>query len=217
MRLTAWERTLTRFLHIWILCILQLPCIHCNHDRRAYKDGDVMLGGLFDLHFAGNGQHCGDLFTMGLGHAESMIFAIESVNQNPNILPNITLGYDIRDYCESIALAMHITYDLVRDSDPVCQPDLNTFNISSLGNTTLAGSKPISALVGPYNSGSAVLVGSLLQVATKNGLSFTLRYATCPLLICAAALKDFRRPVEKNIVEESFVSRAFLPRAILCK
>lgn len=191
MRLTAWERQVTWFLHMWTLFFLRAPYTNCNHDRRAYKDGDVMLGGLFGLHFAGNGQHCGDLFTMGLGHAESMIFAIESVNQNPNILPNVTIGYDIRDYCESIALAMHITYDLVRDSDPVCMPHLNTFNISSLGNVTMAGFKPISALVGPYNSGSAVLVGSLLQVATIPAISPT----ATSVELSSQLYKDFFRTV----------------------
>ena len=117
-----------------------------------------MLGGLFSIHFAGNGDHCGDLFTMGLGHAEAMIFAIESVNENPNLLPNVTLGYDIRDYCERNALAMQITYDFVRDADPV-------------GKITKVRSKPISALVGPYNSASAVLVASLLQVANISAIS----------------------------------------------
>lgn len=193
MWLTAWERqTVTKFLHIWTLCCLRMPYTHSNHDKRAYKDGDVMLGGLFDLHFAGNGQHCGDLFTMGLGHAESMIFAIESVNQNPNILPNVTIGYDIRDYCESIALAMHITYDLVRDSDPVCTLHLNTFNFSTLqSNATIAGFKPISALVGPYNSGSAVLVGSLLQVATIPAISPT----ATSVELSSQLYKDFFRTV----------------------
>ena len=129
-----------------------------------------MLGGLFNLHFAGGGEQCGELFTMGLGHAEAMIFAIESVNSNPNLLPNVTLGYDIRDYCESTALAMQITYDFVRGGDPVCNAN---DRYSSLSNTTKIRSKPISALVGPYNSGSAVLVGSLLQVADIPAISPT--------------------------------------------
>ncbi|XP_022790010.1 extracellular calcium-sensing receptor-like [Stylophora pistillata] len=159
---------LLSILKVCHLSVLFLPFASCNHERRAYKEGDVILGGLFNLHFAGTEDHCGDLFTMGLGHAEAMIFAIESVNKNPRLLPNVTLGYDIRDYCERTALAMKITYSLVRTSDQICMPFLN---FSSTGNITT--SKPISALVGPYNSGSAVLVGSLLQVAPIPAISPT--------------------------------------------
>ena len=142
---------------LFTFTLMFLPYTFCNHDGRAYKDGHVMLGGLFNLHFADNGDYCGDIFTMGLGHAEAMIFAIEKINNNPNLLPNVTLGYDIRDYCESTALAMQITYDFVRNADPVVK-------------TTKIRSKPISALVGLYNSASAVLVGSLLKVVNISAI-----------------------------------------------
>lgn len=194
MKLKGWNRQAgTSLLRILILpcCLglLSLPYTSCNHDRRAYKDGDVMFGGLFNFHFAGDDQHCGELFTMGLGHAESLIFAIESVNQNPSILPNVTIGYDIRDYCERTTFAMQITYDLVRGNDPVCMPHLNKDN--SIGNATMVGSKPISALVGPYNSGSAVLVGSLLQVATIPAISPT----ATSVELSSELYKDFFRTV----------------------
>ena len=145
-------------LSLFTFTLMFLPYTSCNDDGRVFKDGDVMLGGLFNVHFVGNGDRCGHLFTMGLGHIEAMIFAIDRVNENPNLLPNVTLGYDIRDYCESNALAMQITYDFVRSADPVV-------------NATEVRSKPISALVGPYNSASAVLVGSLLQVANISAIS----------------------------------------------
>ena len=154
-----------------------LPNTSCKDNGRAYKDGDVMLGGLFSIHFAGNGDRCGDLFTMGLGHAESMIFAIENINSNPNLLPNVMLGYDIRDYCESTALAMQITYDFVSNANPVAK-------------TTKVGAKPISALVGPYNSASAILVGGLLQVANISAISLA-----TSVELSSRLYKDFFRTV----------------------
>ena len=180
-----------------IFTMLLLPITSSKHDITAYKDGDVMLGGLFNLHFAGSEEQCGELFTMGLGHVEAMIFAIESVNQDPNLLPNVTIGYDIRNYCESTALAMQITYDLVRGSDPVCMSSAKVcmssakINSSKFGNATTLGSKPISALVGPYNSGSAVLVGSLLQVANIPAVSPT----ATSVELSSRLYKDFFRTV----------------------
>lgn len=162
----------------------------CNHEVTVYKDGDVILGGLFNLRFADRDELCGDLYTMGLGFVEAMIFAIENINDNPALLPNVSLGYDIRNYCESSALAMQITYDLVRGSDPVCmssEKDNNTVT----GNATKVRSKPISALVGPYNSGSAVLVGSLLQVTDIPAVSPT----TTSVELSSGLYKDFFRTV----------------------
>ena len=185
---------LAKVLH-YCLIIWSLPSSFGNHDTIAYKDGDVILGGLFDIHFASHEENCNGLFTMGLGHAEAMIFAIESVNQNRSLLTNITLGYDIRDYCESTALAMQITYDMVRSSDPVCRIQLTGNDSSYAGNATSPRTKPISALVGPYNSGSAVLVGSLLPVANIPAVSPTATSVELSSLL----YKNFFRTVPPDI------------------
>ena len=175
----------------YCLILSFLPSILSNHNIRAYKDGDVILGGLFDIHFASDAKHCGELFTMGLGHAEALIFAVESVNQDSTILPNVTLGYDIRDYCESSAFAMQTTYDFVRSSDPVCKPQLEVNSTACARHVMWTKPKPISALIGPYNSGSAVLVGSLLPVATIPAISPTATSVELSSLL----YKDFFRTV----------------------
>ena len=162
MKLTTWKIKAGARLTFCFITLLLFPSTSGNHDIRAYKEGDVMLGGLFKVHFAGDGDHCGDLYTRGLGHVEAMIFAIESVNKNHSLLPNVTIGYDIRNYCESVALAMNIAYDFVSNSEA---------NSSTIGCTSKVRSKPISALIGPTDSGSAILVGSLLQVVNIPAIS----------------------------------------------
>ena len=135
-----------------------------------YKDGDVMVGGLFNIHYSETGDQCNRLSTVALGHAEAMIYAIERINENFTILPNLTIGYDLRDYCRSHKLAMQIAYDFMRDGDPVCQ---SKQDVSSTPNGYDANNrtKPITSLVGPFSSGTAVLVGSLLQVSDIPAIS----------------------------------------------
>ena len=128
-----------------------------SHQSRVLKPGDVTLGGLFDVHINGPNDTCGELFTMGLGHVEAMLFAIERINNDSSILPNVTIGYDIRDYCENAGMAMTMAYDLVKNIDPHCQP-------AGKDNTNDSSLSPVVALIGPHDSISAVLVGSLLQV-----------------------------------------------------
>lgn len=132
---------------------------------RYYQPGDVTLGGLFLLHYTTEDGKCGDFFPIGLGHVEAMIFAIDKINRNPNMLPNITLGYDIRDYCESAAKAMEHTYDFVRRNDVV--KELHNASSACVKEKARTQNEPtsIAAVIGPTDSGSAVLVASLLQVA----------------------------------------------------
>ena len=84
--------------------------------QAPYRQGDVMLGGLFSIHQSQGTSEgkCGEIITE-VTNAQAMIFAIDKINNDSNLLPNISLGYDIRDYCESMENATRITYELLRD------------------------------------------------------------------------------------------------------
>ena len=94
-----------------LFILLFLPLTSSNDGYRNYKDGDVIVGGLLNIHYSGTNDQCTELSTTGLGYAEATIFAIEKINNNSTILPNVTIGYDLRDYCCSNARAMKIAYD----------------------------------------------------------------------------------------------------------
>ena len=151
-----------------VVLFLQQTTSNCGY--KIYKDGDVMVGGLLNIHYSETGDQCNRLSTIGLGNAEAMIYAIERINKNFTLLPNVTIGYDLRDYCRSQELAMQIAYDFMRDGDPVC---MSNQDVSSTPNGYVANNrtKSITSLVGPFNSGSAVLVGSLLQVSDIPAIS----------------------------------------------
>ena len=133
--------------------------------NRSYQSGDITLGGLFLLHYTTEDGKCGELFPIGLGHVEAMLFAIDKINNNPKLLPNITLGYDIRDYCESITKAMKHTYSFVRRNEIAFKSMVDYCSCSNNTNRTENDCNPMAAVIGPTDSGSAVVVGSLLEVA----------------------------------------------------
>lgn len=62
-------------------------------------DGDIILGGLFPVHARGErGAPCGELKKeKGIHRLEAMLFAIDLINKDPDLLPNVTLGARILD------------------------------------------------------------------------------------------------------------------------
>ena len=127
--------------------------------QAQYLEGDVMLGGLFVTHLENSEGNCIDIHLKGLGLAQAMIFAIEKINNDSIILPSLTLGYDVRDYCGNVSKAMRITNDL--------------FQESSSCNETVKKSKPVVALIGPKESSTALAIASLLQVYGVTAISGT--------------------------------------------
>ena len=177
-------------------CVLRLSlfvalfghCISCNHELKASKDGDVILGGLFSLQM-------GSKFSAKeFGRAEATIFAIDMVNKNSSLLPNVSIGYDIRNFCDSRVLVMQEAYDFKRNSDPVCMCKSNSSMSTKSSFTKRIESKPISALIGTYNSASAVLVASLLQVADIPVVSAT----ATSVELSSKYYKDFFRTVPSD-------------------
>ncbi|KAI1283198.1 Metabotropic glutamate receptor 4 [Halotydeus destructor] len=68
------------------------PAKHLS--KEAVKlPGDIVLGGLFPLHDAGDERHlCGAIKEeKGIQRMEAMLFALDKINADDTILPNITL------------------------------------------------------------------------------------------------------------------------------
>uniref|UniRef100_A0A674MS49 Glutamate receptor, metabotropic 8a n=2 Tax=Eupercaria TaxID=1489922 RepID=A0A674MS49_TAKRU len=95
------------------------PQWNLNFYRQSYAhsirlDGDIILGGLFPVHSRGDrGTPCGELKKeKGIHRLEAMMFAIDLINKDPELLPNITLGARILDTCsrDTYALEQSLTF-----------------------------------------------------------------------------------------------------------
>ena len=125
-----------------------------------------MLGGLFSIrHLQETSEDKCGVIAKEVAQAQAMIFATDKINNDPNLLPNISLGYDIRDYCESITKATQITYKLFKD----------TYTCNCYKNTTLRNIRKSSivALIGPTFSSTALVLGGILQMLNVNAISGT--------------------------------------------
>ena len=166
---------------VWLSCVHIIAHLQAE---RAFKSGDIIFGALDVLHSKDSRDNCAELFPVGVGHTEAMIFTIEQINRDPSILPKVTLGYDIRDYCETISIAMKEAYEFVRDKDldRFCFNGSSYYTVSNNETSSccddfakgLVGgvSDPVSVVIGPYDSASAVRIGTLLNVASVPIISF---------------------------------------------
>ena len=107
--------------------ILWLSAMEClgpsKNSNGVYIEGDIIIGGLIPVHFTPNeAQHPGTANCTGAFHVrgykgvQAMLYAIESINNNSELLPNITLGVDIKDSCGSVDYSIMecLSFDFIR-------------------------------------------------------------------------------------------------------
>ncbi|XP_048027259.1 extracellular calcium-sensing receptor [Megalobrama amblycephala] len=113
-------------LTFWPLCI-GLQSQHKSKDNCVfqgdedtssfYQGGDVVLGGIFPLHsspisslFSFRTKPKPTMYTFftprALRWMQTMIFAVREINQRQDLLPNLSLGYHIRDSGDDIAVSV---------------------------------------------------------------------------------------------------------------
>ena len=80
-------------------------------EDRSTSQHDFVLGGLFSIH--DDTDMCATWRSRGVENIESMLFTIDRINADTELLPNISLGYDIRDTCHVDSVGLQETLDLV--------------------------------------------------------------------------------------------------------
>lgn len=107
------------FLFLVILITSSVNCVFIEKDARLIRTkGDIILGGIFPMH-----EHnpddpdypCGAVKEeKGIQRLEAMLFAIDSINNDDTLLPNVTLGALIIDSCSSDTYALEQSMEFVR-------------------------------------------------------------------------------------------------------
>lgn len=162
--------------------VLSSTCSQQSSQSEAFQAGDLILGGLFPVHsYCPNScqDKCGDLRSQDVVYfTEAMIYAIDQANRNSNILPGITLGFRILDYCSKDVIALEKASSFL----PSC---------------STSQPPPIVGVVGPYSSSVALQVSNLLGLFQVPHISYG---ATSPLLSDKNRFKFFVRTVPSDAV-----------------
>lgn len=176
-----------------IIGIVLLVTMACA--KRLEIPGQIILGGLFPMHEAGSLERsdrmsgeeevgsagndtkaylesvdrdaaCGRLKEgRGIQRMEAMLYAIDTINDNDQLLPNITLGSFILDTCSRDTYALEQSMEFVKSS------------LSSMGSgssqqyTCPDGAlpeympvKPVVGVVGASSSSVSIMVANILRL-----------------------------------------------------
>ncbi|XP_050998589.1 extracellular calcium-sensing receptor-like, partial [Acomys russatus] len=128
---------------------------------RFDRPGDVMVGGSFSiLHFSNgtlsdfsappSGLQASSVSNWGYRVAQSFVFAIEEINRSAHLLPNVTLGFSIRNSGDSVHGALHETMSFLTGQE------------EPIPNYVCQHGSPQAALVGDTRSSLSVSMARLL-------------------------------------------------------
>lgn len=174
---------------------------HCaNPGRIANLEGDLILGGLFPVHIVqptnqGTTQ-AHDINLYGVNWVEAMLFTIQEINDNPYLLPqNFTLGYDIRDSCNDVPVALKAALDFVLDAGNSSAMSSTSKNCSPRFCKCTNKQTKISAVIGAASSPISINVANLLGVDDTPQISYS---STSVLLSDNAVYHSFFRTIPSD-------------------
>lgn len=146
--------------------------------RNARQEGDVIIGALFPIHRAPENQveytrDCGEVWEQyGIHRTEIFLQTINEINANPKLLPNITVGYDIRDSCWYSPIALEQSIDFIKDTLASLDSQDN-MDANSSDACVNEYQQPIVGLIGPGSSQNSIQVQNLLQIFNLPEIGFS--------------------------------------------
>ncbi|XP_069463338.1 vomeronasal type-2 receptor 1-like [Ambystoma mexicanum] len=186
------------------ICQLRMPSV-----TGSTSNGDVLIGGIFPIHAdrvypvvssvpfreAPAPITCQVFSVQNYQWLRAMTFAIQEINQAPNLLPNITLGFWIYDSCTMRQRALQGTlWMLSGQQEPV-------------PNYQCRQKPPLAGIVGDAGSSNSLLMARLLGLYRVPQVSY---FSTSPLLSDRHQFPSFFRTIPSDDFQSRGLAKLIL-------
>uniref|UniRef100_A0A8C4TE36 Extracellular calcium-sensing receptor-like n=1 Tax=Erpetoichthys calabaricus TaxID=27687 RepID=A0A8C4TE36_ERPCA len=159
-----------------------------------YKKGDIMLGGIFPVQYFSvppelsfrskpDKWKCDNLDFSGFQSAQTMAYAVDEINRNVSLLPNITLGYWLYDNCIRMSIGLRAATALISGQESV------------VSDYSCNQAPPVVALVGDTGSSPSIAISRILSLF---GMPMVSYFATCPCLSNKVEFPSFFRTIPSD-------------------
>ncbi|KAL7870347.1 hypothetical protein SRHO_G00078440 [Serrasalmus rhombeus] len=161
-------------------------------------NGDFIIGGLFSVHYYMRSElntynkqplqpQCSGSMSVGeLSTARVMEFAVHEINNRTDLLPGITLGYQIYDSCGAVPMSVKVALQLANGMEPF-------YNDTDSCSKSAAAAVP--ALVGESSSTPSISMARILGLI---GIPQVSQFATCACLSDKRQYPAFFRTVPSD-------------------
>lgn len=159
----------------------------CLLHQTFKSSGDFIIAGFVPGHTISKTGKYGENYPSVIW-ASALAYAVEEINENPDILPGIKLGYDIRDSCNNAEVAITHSLEFILDK---------SFAASNGFNSIIAG------VVGGASSTISTVISNLLSTDYVPQVSYS---ATSVALSDRKLYRSFFRTVPSDVNQAAAIA-----------
>ncbi|XP_071082339.1 metabotropic glutamate receptor 8-like [Haliotis cracherodii] len=158
------------FLSVFLICLTMFWPSHGTgviieeETRKIITEGDVIFGGLFPMHEKGQqGQSCGSLKKeKGIQRLEAMLYAIDRINNDDELLPGLDIGLHILDTCSFDTYALEQCMDFIKAQ--LSTIDQEDYKCADGRSPKIRPLHPVAGVIGAASSPVSIMVANILRL-----------------------------------------------------
>ena len=167
------------------------------------SNADVNIGHYVNIHNLDSNKRCTILYRNRLPVYKAVDFAVHQINQQQDLLPNVTLGFVQLDDCLNALKALEVTPYFIpeKESDPQPRPRCEVLT----GNTTGGGLVEPYDVVGVLGPLTSIVSVAVAQILGTFEIPMVSTYATANSLSDKSQYPYFLRLVPSDMAEEKTI------------